>query len=64
MVSHTLNSRTNEIERVQAALGERFAGLFDRIPQHTSRQCAAAAARAAIDIEADLIVAIGGGSVG
>jgi maleylacetate reductase len=63
MVSHTLNSRTNEIERIRAALGERFAGLFDQIPQHTSRQGAVAAARAAVDLEADLIVAIGGGSV-
>ena len=63
MVSNTLNSKTNEIEKVRAALGERFAGLFDQIPQHTSRQGAARAARAAVDVEADLIVAIGGGSV-
>lgn len=63
MVSHTLNSTTNEIEKMRAALGERFAGLFDQIPQHTSRRGAAAAARAAVDVEADLIVAIGGGSV-
>lgn len=63
MVSQTLNSKTNEIEKMRAALGERFAGLFDQIPQHTSRQGAAAAARAAVDAEADLIVAIGGGSV-
>ncbi len=63
MVSHTLNSTTNEIEKIRAALGERFAGLFDQIPQHTSRQGAVTAARAAVDVEADLIVAIGGGSV-
>lgn len=63
MVSHTLNSRTNEIDKIRATLGERFAGLFDQIPQHTSRQGAAVAARAAVDVEADLIVAIGGGSV-
>jgi maleylacetate reductase len=63
MVSHTLSSTTNEIEKIRVALGERFAGLFDQIPQHTSRQGAVAAARAAVDAEADLIVAIGGGSV-
>jgi maleylacetate reductase len=63
MVSHTLNSKTKEIEKIQAALGERFAGLFDQIPQHTSRQGAVIAARSAVDVEADLIVAIGGGSV-
>ena len=63
MVSNTLNSKTNEIEKVRAALSDRFAGLFDQIPQHTSRQGVAAAVRAAVDVEADLIVAVGGGSV-
>jgi maleylacetate reductase len=63
MVSHTLNSKTNEIEKIRAALGGRFVGLFDQVPQHTSRQSATAAARAAANVEADLIVAIGGGSV-
>lgn len=63
MVSHTLNSKTSEIEKIRLALGTRFAGLFDQIPQHTSRQAAVAAAEAAIGAEADLIVAVGGGSV-
>jgi maleylacetate reductase len=52
-----------EVQGIRAALEERFAGLFDQIPQHTSRQSAVAAARAAVDVDADLIVAIGGGSV-
>jgi maleylacetate reductase len=34
MVSHTVNSRTNEVEKIRAALGKRFAGLFDQVPQH------------------------------
>jgi maleylacetate reductase len=63
MVSHTLNSKTSEIEKIRSALGKRFAGLYDKIPQHTSRQGAVAAAEAAIRAEADLIVAVGGGSV-
>ena len=63
MVSHTLNSKTDEIEKIRSALGGRFAGLFDQIPQHTSRQGAAAAAEAATQAEADLIVGVGGGSV-
>lgn len=63
MVSNTLNSKTNEIEKIRTALGERFAGLFDQIPQHTSREGPVAAARAAVDVEADLVVAVGGGSV-
>jgi Iron-containing alcohol dehydrogenase len=63
MVSHTLNTATEEIRKIQRALGERYAGSYDSIPQHTSRQGAVAAARAALAAEADLIVAIGGGSV-
>lgn len=53
MVSHTLNSKTSEIEKMRSALGGRFAGLFDKIPQHTSRQGAVAAAEAATKAEAD-----------
>jgi maleylacetate reductase len=63
MVSHTLNSKTNEIEKIRSALEGRCVGLFDRVPQHTSRRSAAAAAQAAANVEAELIVAIGGGSV-
>jgi alcohol dehydrogenase class IV len=63
VVSRTLNTKTGEIEKIRAALGDRFAGLYDQVPQHTSRQGAVEAARAALDVRADLIVAIGGGSV-
>jgi maleylacetate reductase len=63
MVSHTLNTATEEIHKIQLALGERYAGLYDSIPQHTTRQAAVAATRVALAAEADLIVAIGGGSV-
>jgi maleylacetate reductase len=63
MVSRTLNTATEEIRNIQRALGERYAGLYDAVPQHTSRQGVIAATRAALAAEADLIVAIGGGSV-
>jgi maleylacetate reductase len=63
MVSRTLNTTTSEIEKLRAALGERFAGSYDQIPQHTSRQAAVDAARAAAAANADLVVAVGGGSV-
>jgi maleylacetate reductase len=63
MVSHTLNTATDEIHKLRLALGERYAGLYDSIPQHTSRQGAVSATRAALAVNADLIVAIGGGSV-
>lgn len=63
IASRTLNTRTTEVTRLREALGERCAGVFDGIPQHTSREVVAQATRAALDARADLIVAIGGGSV-
>src|SRR5437879_6294090 len=63
VASGTLNSRTDEIAKVRGALGPSFAGLYDRMGQHTSRIDAAAATAAALEVRADLIVGIGGGSV-
>jgi maleylacetate reductase len=34
-VSGTLNRTTGEIAKVRQALGDRFAGVFDRMPPHT-----------------------------
>ena len=63
VVSRTLNTKTDEIAKLRAALGERCAGVFDGIPQHTSREVVAEATRLALDAQADLLVAVGGGSV-
>src|SRR5437868_1573087 len=63
VVSGTLNSRTDEIAKVRDALGASFAGLYDRIGQHTSRLEAAEATAIALEAGADLLVGIGGGSV-
>lgn len=63
LASGTLNRNTNEVERLRAALGQRFAGLFDRIPAHSPRQSVIDAANVARECEADLIVTVGGGSV-
>lgn len=63
VVSRTLNTTTDEIEKVRAALGERYAGAFDGVPPHTTRTSAIAVALAAAEASADLLVAIGGGSV-
>ena len=63
MVSGTLNRTTDEIEKVRRALGNRFAGLFDRMPPHTPRRAVIEAAAAAREAGADLIATIGGGSV-
>ncbi|MDR6477368.1 maleylacetate reductase [Paraburkholderia graminis] len=63
IVSRTLNTTTPEIAKIVSALGERCAGVFDGVAQHTTRQGAVETTRAALDAKADLIVAIGGGSV-
>ena len=63
IVSRTLNTKTDEIEKIRASLRDRYAGTFDGIPQHTTREVVVQAAARAREAEADLIVAIGGGSV-
>ncbi len=44
-------------------LGARLAGKFDAIPAHSPRESVIAGARALRETQADLVVAIGGGSV-
>src|SRR6266853_2875912 len=63
MVSGTLNRTTDEIAKVRQALGNRFAGIFDRMPPHTPRRVVIEAAEAVREAKADLIATIGGGSV-
>ncbi len=63
MVSGTLNRTTDEIAKVRDALGNRFAGLFDRMPPHTPRQAVVEAAAVAREAKADLIATVGGGSI-
>jgi maleylacetate reductase len=63
VVSRTLNTKTDEIEKIRATLGDRYAGTFDGIPQHTTREVVVQATAHAREAGADLIVAIGGGSV-
>jgi maleylacetate reductase len=59
----TLNRRTGEVAKVKAALGERFAGVFDQMPAHSPRDAVVACANAAREAGCDLLVTIGGGSV-
>lgn len=48
---------------VVAALGERFAGKLDAIAAHSPREAVLAGAQAIGESRADLVVAVGGGSV-
>ncbi len=63
MVSGTMNRTTDEVAKVRAALGNRYAGMIDHMPPHTPRDAVVAAANAARDAKADLIVTFGGGSL-
>jgi maleylacetate reductase len=63
MVSGTLNRETDEVRKLQAALGNHCVGVFDRMPAHTPRTAVIAATEQAREASADLIVTLGGGSI-
>jgi len=63
MVSGTLNRDTDEIDKLHAALGDRCVGTFDDMPQHTPRSAVIKAAQQASELNPDLIMTLGGGSV-
>src|SRR3984893_17314986 len=63
MVSGTLNRQTDEIKKIQKALGVRCAAIFDTMPPHTPREAVIAATAQARAANADLIVTVGGGSI-
>jgi maleylacetate reductase len=63
MVSGTLRRETDEIEKIQRALGGRCAAVFDAMPQHTPREAVIASSNQAREANADLIVTVGGGSI-
>lgn len=63
LVSRTMNRTTDEVNKVCAALGDRYAGLYDRMPPHSPRDAVIEAAAAARDAGTDLLVTFGGGSL-
>ncbi|HWD59779.1 MAG TPA: iron-containing alcohol dehydrogenase [Stellaceae bacterium] len=63
LASGTLARETDLVDKLRAALGNRFAGLCAKIGSHTPRTDCVAAANAARAAGADLIVTLGGGSV-
>ena len=63
MVSGTLNRKTDEIEKLRRALGNKCVGTFDNMPAHSPRSAIIAAANQAREAGADLIVTLGGGSI-
>ena len=63
IASGTMNRTTDEVTKVRDALGNRCAGLYDRVPSHTPRDAVLEAVREARAVDTDLIVSFGGGSV-
>ncbi len=61
--SRSVNTKTDIVRKVEACLGEKFVGLTDRVGEHAPLLDVIAAAEAARDAQADLILGIGGGSV-
>jgi len=37
LASRTINSKTDEVEKVRKALGDRFSGVHDDMPAHSPR---------------------------
>jgi maleylacetate reductase len=60
--SHTLNTTTDEIDKVRRALGPKLVGVFDSVRPHVPREDVSAATVAAEKVAPDLLVSIGGGS--
>ncbi|MBI4182712.1 MAG: iron-containing alcohol dehydrogenase [Proteobacteria bacterium] len=63
LASGSLNRASDEVAKVQRALGARLAGTHDRMPAHAPLEAVLEAAAAARAAEADLIVTFGGGSL-
>jgi alcohol dehydrogenase class IV len=61
--SPSINRRTDSVKRIAAALGDLHAGVFDQIEKDSTYTSVCAAKEAAVAVGADLLIAVGGGSV-
>ncbi|MBT5498665.1 MAG: iron-containing alcohol dehydrogenase [Alphaproteobacteria bacterium] len=61
--SPSVNQRTDTVRRIEATLGDQYAGVFDGIEKDSTYASVAAAKAAAAEAGADLLIAVGGGSV-
>src|SRR4029077_10809762 len=59
----TVAQRTNLLARIRDRLGDVYGGVFDRMDKDSSYPAVRAATDAARAAEADLLIAVGGGSV-
>jgi alcohol dehydrogenase class IV len=61
--SPSVNRRTDCVRRIEAALGDRYAGVYDGIEKDSTYASVRAGKQAAAEASADLLIAVGGGSV-
>ena len=61
--SPSVNRRTDTIRRIEATLGELYAGVYDGIEKDSTYASVLAGKKAAQAAGADLLIAVGGGSV-
>ncbi len=61
--SPSVNRRTDTVRRIAAVLGDRYAGVHDSIEKDSTYASVRAATHAATNAAADLLIAVGGGSV-
>ncbi len=61
--SPSVNRRGDTVRRIESCLGDRYAGVFDGIEKDSSYASVCAARDAATKAGADLLIAVGGGSV-
>lgn len=59
----TVGTKTDLVPRIQSILGHRYAGVFDGMDKDSTYQATVAATEAARAANADLLIAVGGGSV-
>jgi alcohol dehydrogenase class IV len=61
--SRSVNRRTDIVRRLEAVLGDRYAGVYDGIEKDSTFASVRNATQAARECAADLLIAVGGGSV-
>jgi len=61
--SNTLRAKTDEVKKIERALGSRIVGIYDSVRPHVPREDVCAAMAKAEPLKPDLLVSLGGGSV-
>jgi len=62
IVSNTLNSKTDEIDKIKAGLGDKCVGVFDRCIEHVPLESVMEAVALTKETSPDLLLTVGGGT--